>query len=119
MYANLRERKFRNLLPADHHRPLLQHNPTLSTGIDMSGQGENQNWSYPGYEQYAPPENAGLTNLDSSDVIDWQEFDFGFSNGHGDDGQVNPEVEALLNTILQPHLNVAVGNFEPGSAWRM
>jgi hypothetical protein len=60
--------------------------------------------------------NGNGTGNDSS--IAWHEFDFGFSNddpeGGVGTGQVDPEIEALLNTILQPHLYVGNSGFDPG-----
>jgi hypothetical protein len=41
------------------------------------------------------------------------EFEFAY----GDTGQVDPEIEALLNTILQPHLNVGIGGYEQGPSY--
>lgn len=52
-----------------------------------------------------------------SEPFDWHEYDFGFSgNGVEDQNATDPEMEALLNTILQPHLSVGLGSYDQSHA---
>lgn len=49
---------------------------------------------------------------------DWDQFDLGLGLGAGDldQTQVDPELQALLDRILQPHLHVGIGGYDVGFA---
>jgi hypothetical protein len=55
-------------------------------------------------------------SFQASGGTDWDQFDFGLGLGAGDSEQahVDPELQALLDRILQPHLNVGIGGYDTG-----
>jgi hypothetical protein len=53
---------------------------------------------------------------DGATGIDWDEFDLGRGAEHAEQGHVDPELQALLDTILQPHLNVGIYGYDAGFA---
>ena len=64
---------------------------------------------------FIPNHEAHL--LQTSDT-DWDQFDLGLGLGAGDldQTQVDPELQALLDRILQPHLHVGIGGYDAGFA---
>jgi len=50
----------------------------------------------------------------ASEGFDWDHFDFGIGIGDTEQTNVDPELQALLDTILQPHLNIGLGGYDTG-----
>jgi hypothetical protein len=50
----------------------------------------------------------------ASGNFDWDDLDFGLGIDHPEHAHVDPELQALLDTILQPHLNIGIGGYDTG-----
>jgi hypothetical protein len=103
-------------LNISHQQPYSnerQSNPTLAAGIDVDTiHSDHSIYNEENGDLYASshrPANA-------SDGFDWDNFDFGVGIGDTEQTPVDPELQALLDTILQPHLNIGLGGYDTGFA---
>jgi len=88
-----------------------QCNPTLAAAINVDP-------IHPDYSPYNE-ENGDLYASShrpghASDGFDRDNFDFDIGIGNAELTQVDPELQALLDTILQPHLNIGLGGYDTG-----
>jgi hypothetical protein len=65
-------------------------------------------------EENANPYEPNHRPVQAYDSFDWDDFEFGVGIGDAEQTQVDPELQALLDTILQPHLNIGIGGYDTG-----
>lgn len=88
-----------------------QSNPTLAAGIDV----DTIHSDYSLYnEEIRDLYASNQRSAHASDGFDWDNFDFGVGIGDTEQTPVDPELQALLDTILQPHLNIGLGGYDTG-----
>jgi hypothetical protein len=89
--------------------------PTLGAGFAPDQVDFAHSGHLGGYTNDTPP-NHEIHPHQNSQMTDWDQFDFGLGLGAGDAEQahVDPELQALLDRILQPHLNVGIGGYDAG-----
>jgi hypothetical protein len=92
--------------------------PTLAVGVNPDP-ARHGNAGYGGHLREYVSETLPSTVPRASqpnETVDWEDFDFGLGEGDPAQGQVDPDFQALLDTILQPHLHVGIGEYDPGFA---